>query len=212
MADPNRSKSFVRRLPWVRFAIVAVLVALDLWSKSAVFEWLTRIPGQTPPEGVVVWFTGRLRYEVAGDFLGFMLSLNKGAAWGVGANMPHVLVTGRIIASVVLCILLWRTARAQYWSVAALTLILSGALGNLHDNLFMPVAEGHPYGAVRDFVHVYFTWWEYHFPTFNVADSCISVGAAILIVGGLFSKAEPVPKGEPEPPPESDCSTGKATP
>lgn len=202
----------VRSLPWVRFLVVAALVALDLWSKGAVFAWMLPVPGQAPPDGVEVWINGRLRFEVIGDFLGFVLSENKGAAWGVGDSYPHLLVGGRVVASIVLSVLLWRTARSQPWSVAALVLILAGALGNLHDNLFRTPPGDHPFGAVRDFIHVYFTWWEYHFPTFNVADSCITVGAAILIVGGLFGKAEEPAAAEPaavEPasaPPAPDAS------
>ncbi|QDU67912.1 signal peptidase II [Engelhardtia mirabilis] len=183
-------RSAPRGLPWLRFLIVGLLIAADLWTKHAVFAWLTPVAGQAPSEGVEVWITGRLRYEVLGDFLGFMLSLNKGAAWGFGDSMPHLLVGGRVVASIVLAVLLWRADRRHPWTLAALALILSGALGNLHDNLLQPAAPDHPYGAVRDFIHVYFYWWKYHFPTFNVADSCITVGAVILIVGGLFSRAE----------------------
>lgn len=198
-----------RGLPWGRFAIVAVLVALDLWTKAAVFEWLTRVPGQAPPDGVEVWFNGRLRFEVWGDFLGFLLSENKGAAWGVGDGFPHLLIGGRIVASIVLTVLLVRTERRHPWTLAALALILAGALGNLHDNLLLPAADGHPYGAVRDFIHVYFTWWDYHFPTFNVADSCITVGAVILIVGGLFGKAEESGPEDAEAQP-ADAEAGEA--
>ena len=71
-------------------------------------------------------------------------------------------------------------------------LILSGALGNLYDNLFQPIpaAEGRPFGPVRDFIDVYFGIWDWHFPTFNVADSCISVGAVLLILSGFGAEAE----------------------
>ncbi len=40
-----------------------------------------------------------------------------------------------------------------------------------------------PFGPVRDFIDVYFSYWDWHFPTFNVADSAISVGALVLIFG-----------------------------
>ena len=196
-----------RGLPWPRFLVVAILIAVDLWTKSAIFEWMTPVAGQAPPDGIEFWAeNGRLRFEVLGDFLGFMLSLNKGAAWGFGDNMPHVLIGGRVVASIVLTVLLWRADRRHPWTLAALALILSGALGNLHDNLLLPPAPDHPYGAVRDFIHVYFGWWDYHFPTFNVADSCITVGAAILIVGGLFGKSEETASAEAAASPTSDAA------
>ncbi|MEO0651437.1 MAG: signal peptidase II [Planctomycetota bacterium] len=193
--DPQRP-----RLPWLRFVVVALLVALDLWSKWAVFEWLSQPMDALVDSGVQYWTTPQLatwRYPLAGDFLGFLLSENRGAAWGLGDSVPWLLVGARVIASVVLVGLLWRAPAQQPWTRAALVLILAGALGNLWDNLTRTPPEGHPFGAVRDFIHVYFTSFDYHFPTFNVADSCITVGAGILIVGGLFG-------GRREAPAEAD--------
>ena len=53
-------------------------------------------------------------------------------------------------------------------------------------NLFARAA-GEPLevGLVRDFIDVYFGLWDWHFPTFNVADSCISVGAVLLLISSL---------------------------
>jgi signal peptidase II len=50
---------------------------------------------------------------------------------------------------------------------------------------------------VRDFIDVYFASWDWHFPTFNVADSCITVGAALLLLSGLFSRSEPAAEAAP---------------
>jgi signal peptidase II len=71
---------------------------------------------------------------------------------------------------------------------SALVLILSGAAGNLYDNLFMaPRRPGARFGEVRDFLDVYFPVWDWHFPTFNVADACITVGAVLLIASSLLA-------------------------
>jgi signal peptidase II len=68
-------------------------------------------------------------------------------------------------------------------------LVLSGALGNLYDNLFLDDPhDAHPFGKVRDFIDVYFAAFDWHFPTFNVADSCITVGAILLLYTSLFGK------------------------
>ena len=191
-----------RGLPWLRFACVGLLVALDLWSKHAVFAWLSQPMQALVDSGVEYWTTEQLaawRYPLLGDFLGFLLSENKGAAWGLGDSVPWVLVGARIAASIVLVVLLWRAPAGQPWTRAALVLILAGALGNLWDNLTRSPPPGHPFGAVRDFIHVYFESFGYHFPTFNVADSCITVGAAILIVGGLFGSREERSEADAEP-------------
>ena len=163
----------------VRFAVVAFLIALDLWSKSAVFEWLQSRP---PPDGMTYDVHGHHRYPVLGDWFGFMLSWNPGMAWGFDKLPTWLLVVGRCGA---VAFLAWLVARApRGWSAmpTALVLILSGAAGNLYDNLFMePRRAGARFGEVRDFLDVHFTGFDWHFPTFNVADACITVGAVFLI-------------------------------
>jgi signal peptidase II len=185
--SPAPAPATRRRLHLQRFVWVALLVALDLWTKSAVFDWLERTPGAPLPEGVEVWErNGHWRYPVVGEFFSFMLSENRGAAWGMGHDIPYLLVGGRVVAVFVLGFMLVRTDRSQRLLVWALVLVLAGALGNLHDNLVRTPPEGHPFGAVRDFLHLYFARWDYHFPTFNVADSCITVGAVHLILSSFF--------------------------
>ncbi len=178
--------------PWRRallcFGVVLALVALDLWSKAAVFAWFED-PAATAD--FVRTSHGHVRYPLVGDWLAFMENLNYGAAFGQGDEWPWVLVLGRGVAVVLLSVLVVRVPRGQGLYLASLVLILAGALGNLYDNLFyeprFPV-EGKPFGPVRDFIDVYFAVWDWHFPTFNVADSCITVGAVLLLVSGFFAK------------------------
>jgi lipoprotein signal peptidase len=185
-SDTTAPATGTSRWAWRRLVFVALLVALDLWTKSATFEWLARLPGEAPPVGVEVWArNGHWRFPVIGEFLGFMLSENKGAAWGMGHDMPYLLVGGRVVAVFVLTYLALRTEASQRLLCGAFVLVLAGAIGNLYDNLVRTPPEGHPFGAVRDFIHVYFERWDYHFPTFNVADSCITVGAALLILSSF---------------------------
>ena len=75
--------------------------------------------------------------------------------------------------------IVWMLIRAQRGQVIfclALSLILGGALGNVIDRFRL--------GAVVDFLH--FHWGAAYFPAFNVADSCISVGAGLLILDALL--------------------------
>jgi signal peptidase II len=72
--------------------------------------------------------------------------------------------------------------------VGALTLVLGGALGNLVDRFVR--APGFLRGHVIDFVSV--GWW----PVFNVADSCVSIGAVLLIVRSLRAPHTAEAKGE----------------
>ena len=79
------------------------------------------------------------------------------------------------LASLVVVVLitwLYRLPRNQVRMALALSLVLGGAVGNLIDRVF--------YGYVIDFIDVYYASW--HWPTFNVADSAITVGAALLLL------------------------------
>jgi signal peptidase II len=182
-----------------RFGWVALLVAVDLWSKKAVFAWLEplRDRGELPLHHCGLF--AHARYPLAGDWLAFMLSTNPGAAFGKLGDMPYLLVGGRVVAALFLGWLILRASPRKRWVAAAFVLILGGALGNLYDNLLLDLPhDGHPFGPVRDFIDVYFGFADWHFPTFNVADSCISIGATILVVSGLFGqpkKQAPAPAG-----------------
>jgi signal peptidase II len=176
----------------LRLAAVAALLVADLWSKSAVFAWL-----RAEPEILSRDAHGHQRYEIFGEWFAFMLIWNPGMAWGFDKLPPWLLVGGRCAAVAFLIWLVIRTPVSRRVLGVALVLILSGAAGNLYDNLFEPPrSEGATFGEVRDFIDVYFTRWDYHFPTFNVADACISVGAVLLILTSFLAPA-PKPAATP---------------
>jgi signal peptidase II len=82
-----------------------------------------------------------------------------------------------VAVSAVIVIWLWRARHeAQLALAAGLSLVLGGAVGNLIDRLV--------HGYVTDFIQVWFGDWA--FPSFNIADSAITVGAALLIVDSLI--------------------------
>ena len=178
--------------------VVAGLLVLDLWSKSAAFEFLA----EASAEGRLVRDdTGHYRYPLVGDWLGMMRNLNYGAAFGQLKGIPTALVGLRTVAILVLGVLVFRAPRGQSLYLSALVLILAGAMGNLYDNLFHRPYDheaGRPFGPVRDFIDVYFQGLRWHFPTFNVADSCITVGAVLLLLSGLVAEKEGDVSG-PEP-------------
>lgn len=105
---------------------------------------------------------------------------NKGAAFGIFADsswrIPFfigVTLVAIIVVSAILAKLPRKDHRCQLWG---LSLILSGAIGNLIDRV--------RFGEVVDFLDFY--WRSHHYPAFNVADSAICVGVALLIIDMLF--------------------------
>jgi signal peptidase II len=181
-----------------RLSLVALIVAADLFSKSAVFAWLEPLKRS----GQLVYDAhGHPRFPIFGEWFTFMLSTNPGAAFGQLESFPYLLVGGRVLAGVFLVYLLARTPTGRGFFTSALVLVLGGALGNLYDNLFLNLPhEGRPFGPVRDFIDVYFRSFDWHFPTFNLADSCITIGAALLLFSGLLGERGSKTRGTPAAP------------
>jgi lipoprotein signal peptidase len=108
-----------------------------------------------------------------------MPRVNHGALWGIGGGQKGAAngFFAGVSALAAVSILVWGLRRgpaSERWLSAALGLILGGTIGNLYDRLV--------FGGVRDFLH--FTYVE--FPVFNIADSCLVVGACLLLLQALF--------------------------
>ena len=105
--------------------------------------------------------------------LDFALSTNTGSAFSLFQGATGVIVVVAMALVAVLLVLVWRAP--TFGRAAMFGLILGGALGNLTDRLFRDL-----HGGVVDFVDFHF------FPSFNVADSCITIGCILLVVSLLF--------------------------
>ena len=103
---------------------------------------------------------------------------NTGISFGMLAGysdwMPTIISGLTIIISLML--LAWLFVAISVSFKLALSLILGGAVGNIIDRISV--------GAVIDFVDIHF--FDFHWPAFNIADSCISVGFVIMMINILF--------------------------
>ena len=109
---------------------------------------------------------------------------NTGAAFGVLAGVPRavrlpVFLVVTVVAVGTLLSFLRRATAEQPWLAGAVGGILGGALGNLVCRL--------RYGEVIDFLDLH--WRELHWPAFNVADSAITVGVAVLLLHSLRARS-----------------------
>ena len=109
--------------------------------------------------------------------LNLTLSYNEGAAFGLlqdqGGWQRWLFALLALAVSGYIGYWLSRLGPGMRWHAAGLSAILGGAIGNLIDRLI--------YGHVIDFVDIHYGAW--HYPAFNVADSAITIGVALLIVG-----------------------------
>jgi len=112
------------------------------------------------------------------NFLEFTYVENRGAAFGImqGRKIFFVLITLAAIGYI-LFFLFKKSSKLSFMTKLALSLILSGALGNFFDRLRL--------SYVVDFISLRF-WGLYDFPVFNIADIAIVVGGALLLILGIF--------------------------
>jgi signal peptidase II len=151
------TQKFKARLPYA--ALILVVFGLDRGSKWLIHSRL--LLNQT--------------IFIIDGFFNITYVRNTGVAFGIldAASLPLksvalAILTIAAIAGVILYSL--RTPASQKLLQVALSLILAGALGNLYDRI--------NYGYVIDFIEVYFR--NYRWPSFNIADSAITVGVALL--------------------------------
>lgn len=166
------------RRVFLLFAFAAAIFLADFFLKSYVHHFF-------PQMGLIPTFPyGGI--EIFENLYGIDFSLvhvmNKGAAWGILSSYHQYLFYGRvIIVGVMLFYLFLFSVRAHQ---IPLLVIITGAFGNILDHIL--------YGHVVDMF--YFRFWGKSFPVFNIADSAIFCGIAILMLQSFFKK-----KQEPSP-------------
>ncbi len=155
---------------------------------AAVIGWVAVIvvADQLTKSWIVAHLGDGHSIDVVGSFVQLSLTRNSGAAFSRFQGLTPLLAVVAIVIAVVLVRVLRRTTDTVM--VVALVLVLGGALGNLADRVFR--APGVLRGHVVDFVKVG------SFPLFNLADSCITVGAILLAVRSV--QLDRAPRDEPE--------------
>jgi signal peptidase II len=170
----------VPRNRYVLFLLPAIVgCAIDLATKHFMFAWPELRAGET------YWFwTGHV---------GLQLSWNEGALFGMGQGKVWLFAALSVAAAIGIPVWLFRFGAARdAWLTVALGCVMAGVLGNLHDRLGLhgevwPAThprEGEAIYAVRDWI-----LWQasdrWRWPNFNIADSLLVVGAAVLFFHAL---------------------------
>ncbi len=132
------------------------------------------------------WAIRRLRFggdrEIIPNFLNFAYAENTGVAFsfldnhGDAGRYGLSIVAG--LAAVLVLYYIWRVSSSNDRLLGALALLLAGIVGNVTDRIRL--------GFVIDFIDVQFGGW--HYPTFNIADAAICLGAGLLILDMFFNK------------------------
>src|SRR4051812_27069995 len=154
------------RIPYVFVVLATVIV--DRWTKA----WIQRE------------FDLNDSVSVIDGFFNITYVRNTGVAFGIFSSISSpaksvLLSVFTACAAVVVITFSVRTPAGNRLLQIALSLVLGGALGNLYDRL--------AYGYVVDFLELYAG--SYHWPSFNVADSAISIGVALLAIEIIRNEA-----------------------
>jgi signal peptidase II len=190
LSAPSKKKA------WALFLLIAASVAgLDLWSKAAVFDLL-----EVRSAGIPARIVSRPReIPVIPGFFDLQANYNYGAFNGWFSEHTGLLALLSCAALLVIASVLWyslgRAPAPTSSFVVALSLLAGGTAGNFYDRFYLE--------AVRDWIKWYIVidGKEHVWPNFNIADSGICVGVALVVLPELrtlFQKRKP--DGEPPDP------------
>jgi signal peptidase II len=164
------------RLKVVAAVLLVVFLVADLVSKQWLQDALVLRPGEHASARV---------WDVIPGFFALEGTWNPGVTFGLARGRTVEILALTSVATLALLTWLIATRNPSRLLHVGLGLIISGALGNLYDRI--------TWHEVRDFFLVY--WGDrtnpddFHWPNFNVADSCIVVGVSLVILEALFGKA-----------------------
>ncbi len=139
---------------------------IDIASKRMIFELIENQENQ------------KNFIEITG-FFNLVTVLNHGVSFGMFNNLENSQIIFSILVSIIcLILIIWLYKNDKTYLAIAISLIIGGAFGNLYDRITQ--------GAVADFLdfHIY----GYHWPAFNLADSFVFIGVALLIFEDIIIK------------------------
>lgn len=162
----------MKRKYWILLIVFVILLVLDQASKVL-------IERSVPLHQAI---------EIIPGFFAIVHVENRGAAFGLLAGLPGAGAFFVVISliAIVLIIAYFRWIKDnEIWTPLCLALVLTGAVGNLIDRFRL--------GSVVDFLDVHYRGW--HWPAFNVADSCITIGVILLALKILWGEKKETAKG-----------------
>lgn len=153
--------------------IILIVLALDKATKLVIQAVFSADPHRT--------------IVVIQDFLNIIYTENRGAIWGLFQRHSQVITLVSCLALVLIFVYFFKIPRECRLELLAFSLLCGGALGNILDRLIQ--------GYVVDFVDMVFG--RFHWATYNLADSAITIGITLLIVSLVFNRCpQPNPKSK----------------
>jgi signal peptidase II len=189
----------MKAIPTSRFVLFFSIAACGCAADLATKHWVFGRLGMPQP--------GKEPWWLWNEVVGFQTSLNEGALFGMGQGMVPAFALLSVAAALAILWWLFIAGAARDWLLtSALACVMAGILGNLYDRLGLPGLDwnyanalhqqGERVHAVRDWILVMIGTWPW--PTFNIADSMLVCGAALLVWHAFWTKPEESGQGSGE--------------
>lgn len=150
----------------IGLVIAAITAILDQYSKYWAFSFLMT------KENNMVSVT---------PFFNLVMVHNYGVSFGMFNDLPYGhIILSMVATSITITLLVWMWRENKFYISMALGLIIGGAIGNIIDRARI--------GAVADFLDFYISL--YHWPAFNLADSAVFIGVAMILLENFINKGE----------------------
>ena len=178
----------MNKIPYL--ILIAVSIVLDQLSKWAVTQHMIKPAlrsGYGEPLEFWPWLTTVTPHlpftsiEIL-PFINIVMVWNKGVSFGMfndGGEMGALILIALSLV-IVFIFLIWLFTAGHYMQRLSIALVIGGAIGNVIDRARL--------GAVVDFIDVHA--FGYHWPAFNIADSCIVIGVFLLIIYSFFFETQ----------------------
>jgi len=151
-------------------------------SSLVIGHWLLVISlytlDQITKRWIVANFESYSAIQVIPGWFNVVYVVNTGAAFGSFKDSNPFFIGISVVTLLALLVFQWRGAFRDGWTKTGVALLIAGILGNLTDRFL--------YGHVVDFLD--FHMGEHHWPSFNVADSCICVAVGLFLIGSIVEE------------------------
>lgn len=170
--------------PKIKYGFIATAITLSLITFDQLSKWWASqiLLADTPATSFLNWLwrapplRTRFAYEEALPFLNWVMVWNEGISFGLLSG-PNTALTLSLLALIVTAgFIYWLAHATHILQFTGSILVIAGALGNVMDRL--------RFGAVIDFIDLHA--FGYHWPAFNLADSFICIGIALLLLHTLY--------------------------
>ena len=157
-----------KKLFFYALILIAILFAVDIWTKRYAFRSVNNIIYKT---------RGIHNHININKFFNIVKVVNTGISFGLFNNLVYGQYIISCIVFLIVTFLIYLTWKSnKKYDIFVYSLIIAGGLGNLYDRII--------FGGVFDFLD--FHIGEYHWPAFNLADSLICIGVALLLLKDLI--------------------------